>query len=75
MVKKLHQLNIKVDKTTKEKAQKVFEELGINLTSAINLFLNQSVIEGGLPFKPSTKLSANNRKQGKNARRIKRNSN
>lgn len=64
MAENKQQINVKVNKITKEKAQKIFEKLGINLTSAINLFLSQSVVEGGLPFKPNIKLNCR-KKAGK----------
>ena len=46
-------LNVRIDKVTKLKAQKTFDALGLDMSSAIKLFLKQSVLEQGLPFKPS----------------------
>ena len=34
----------------KQEASELFESLGITLSDAINLFLHQSLSEGGLPF-------------------------
>jgi len=34
----------------KQEASELFESLGITLSDAINLFLHQSIREGGLPF-------------------------
>ncbi|MBO5366486.1 MAG: type II toxin-antitoxin system RelB/DinJ family antitoxin [Peptococcaceae bacterium] len=34
----------------KQEASDLFESLGITLSDAINLFLHQSLREGGLPF-------------------------
>ena len=34
----------------KQEASELFESLGITLSDAINLFLHQSLIEGGFPF-------------------------
>ena len=34
----------------KQEASELFESLGITLSDAINLFLHQSLREGGLPF-------------------------
>ena len=46
-------INIRTNALTKKKAEKLFERLGLNMTTAINMFLNQSVIEDGIPFIPS----------------------
>lgn len=32
-------LNIRIDKDIKEMSEKLFEELGLNMTTAINMFL------------------------------------
>ena len=36
----------------KEQATELYNDLGLSLSSAINMFLRQSVRENGLPFKP-----------------------
>lgn len=43
-------LNIRTDKKVKEDAEKIFGELGLNMTSAINIFLRASIRESGIPF-------------------------
>ena len=43
-------LNIRTDKAVKLAAERVFEELGINMTTAVNMFLRQTVRENGIPF-------------------------
>ena len=43
-------LNIRTDKELKNAAEKIFKELGLNLTTAINIFLRQAVRENGIPF-------------------------
>lgn len=43
-------LNIRIDKTIKEKSEKVFEDLGLNMTTAINIFLRQVIRVNGIPF-------------------------
>ena len=45
-------MNIRVDKNLKEQATELYNDLGLSLSSAINMFLRQSVRENGLPFKP-----------------------
>lgn len=43
-------LNIRIDKSIKDQAEAIFNELGLNMTTAINLFLISSIREHGLPF-------------------------
>ena len=43
-------LSIRVDKEVKEQAEEVLKRLGIPMSSAINIFLNQIIIRQGLPF-------------------------
>ena len=43
-------LNIRTDKEIKEKAGNIFQELGLNMTTAINMFLRTSIRENGIPF-------------------------
>jgi addiction module antitoxin, RelB/DinJ family len=43
-------INIRIDSTTKEEAELLFKDLGMNMSTAINLFLKQSIRNKGLPF-------------------------
>lgn len=43
-------LNIRIDKAVKESSEKVFEELGLNMTTAVNIFLRQVIRVNGIPF-------------------------
>ncbi len=43
-------LNIRIDKNIKETSEKVFEDLGLNMTTAINMFLRQVIRVNGIPF-------------------------
>lgn len=43
-------LNIRMDKEVKEQSEKIFSELGITMTSAINIFLRTTIRENGIPF-------------------------
>lgn len=43
-------LNIRTDKEVKAAAEKIFEALGLNMTTAVNIFLRQSIRENGIPF-------------------------
>lgn len=46
-------LQIRVDDTLKEQAQEVAMGMGLDLSSAIRMFLAQMVKENGFPFKPT----------------------
>jgi len=43
-------LNIRTDKEIKDQADKIFSELGLNMTTAINMFLRTTIRENGIPF-------------------------
>ncbi|EHQ88924.1 type II toxin-antitoxin system RelB/DinJ family antitoxin [Desulfosporosinus youngiae] len=43
-------LNIRVDEELKRKAEAIFAELGLNMSTAMNIFLRYSVRYGGIPF-------------------------
>ena len=43
-------LNIRTDKAIKEQAEEIFNELGLNMTTAINMFLRTAIREHGIPF-------------------------
>lgn len=40
------------DEETKRRATEVYGNLGMSLSTAINVFLHQSVAVGGMPFRP-----------------------
>ena len=48
--------SIRLDTEIKKKAEKLFSELGMNMTTAFNIFLRQSVREGKIPFEISLNL-------------------
>jgi DNA-damage-inducible protein J len=43
-------LNIRVKPETKKAAEELYESFGITITDAVNMFLNKSLMEKGLPF-------------------------
>lgn len=43
-------LNIRTDKEIKNQAEEIFNEPGLNMTTAINMFLRTMVREYGIPF-------------------------
>ena len=49
-------INIRIDSEIKSKAQKIFALLGLDMTTAINLFLRQTIRQNDLPFILTTNL-------------------
>ncbi len=43
-------LNIRIDKEIKIQAEEIFDALGLNMTTAVNIFLRQAIRENGIPF-------------------------
>ena len=43
-------LNVRIDKDIKIYAESIFEELGLNMSTAINVFLRQVIREKAIPF-------------------------
>ena len=41
---------IRIDKTVKEQASTLFSDLGMDMSGAVNIFLRQCILHGGLPF-------------------------
>lgn len=44
---------VRVDADIKEEAEELFKDLGLNLTSAVNIFLRECVRRNGIPFEVS----------------------
>ena len=43
-------INVRVDSVLKQEAEALFNELGLNMSSAINMFLRSAVNHDGIPF-------------------------
>lgn len=43
-------ITIRIDKELKKQAETLFSELGMNISTAFNVFIRQSIREGGIPF-------------------------
>ena len=48
-------IQLRIDKITKQKAQKTLAEIGLDFSSAIKLFLNSVIITESIPFEIRTK--------------------
>ena len=46
-------ISIRMDSELKAQADKLFSELGMNLSTAFNIFVRQAIREGGIPFEIS----------------------
>ena len=47
-------VSIRMDTELKAQADELFAELGMNLSTAFNIFVRQSLREGGIPFELHT---------------------
>ena len=43
-------LHIRVEPSVKQKAEQTLRELGLSITEAVNVFLNQVILNEGIPF-------------------------
>lgn len=50
MAKKTSTIHLRVEPDIKEDVEKLLGRLGMSTTDAINIFLNQIILTGGLPF-------------------------
>lgn len=48
--------NIKIDSELKKEAQRLFDDMGLNLSMAINMFLKQAVREQAIPFRVGVQI-------------------
>ena len=50
-------VTFRVEKDLKEQAENLFDRLGMNMSTALNIFLRKAVDEEAIPFPVSTKKS------------------
>ena len=43
-------LQVRVDKNLKEEAENILDKVGIEMPTAVRMFLKRIVLEGGIPF-------------------------
>ena len=43
-------MNIRMDRDVKKQAQELFSQFGLDMTTAVNMFLKQSIRQRGIPF-------------------------
>lgn len=51
MIGLMNNIQIRIDEATKKAAKTVLDALGIDMSSAIKVYLKQIIIHGGIPFK------------------------
>jgi len=51
-------VNVRMDKKIKVEAEKLFADLGINMSSAINIFIRQAIRQNKIPFEISAEKTA-----------------
>lgn len=51
-------LNVRIEEKTKARATKTLAKLGLDMSSAVKLFLTQVIKEDGLPFTPTNNAKA-----------------
>ena len=49
-------INVRVNTELKKDSQQLFDSLGLNITTAINIFLRKSLEVGGIPFEVRHKI-------------------
>ena len=43
-------LNLRINPEIKENAEKILSQLGVSMSSAVNMFLNQVILTESIPF-------------------------
>ena len=43
-------INIRIDEDVKKQAERLFADMGLNMTTAVNIFVRQSLRQGCIPF-------------------------
>lgn len=51
-------VNVRIEEKTKKAASKVLADMGLDLSTGVKIFLNQVVIDKGLPFRPTKNPAA-----------------
>ena len=63
-VKGMTRISIRMDEKLRNEAEEILGELGLNMSSAVNMFIKQLVRQGRLPFVPSLEENTSlNRRQ------------
>lgn len=47
---KTSNINVRISPDTKSRAEELFKHFGLTISDAVTIFLNQSIMYGGIPF-------------------------
>ena len=50
MSERMVNVNVRINAAVKEAAEEMFEQMGLNMTTAVNIFLRQSLRQRAIPF-------------------------
>ena len=64
-------INVRIDRETKEKAQKTLESIGLDLSSGVKLFLHSVVNTQSIPFEIRTKNGYTQAQESRMLREVK----
>lgn len=53
---KTSKINVRIDPHTKAQAEKLFSDMGLDISTAVNIFIRQSINCGGIPFEVRSKM-------------------
>ena len=53
LTQKTARLNLALNPNVKSKATKIYNHLGLSLSTAVKIFLNQTIQSNGMPFRPN----------------------
>ena len=48
-------INVRVDENVKHNVEALFDSMGMNISTAVNMFFKQCLTENALPFQPKAK--------------------
>ena len=51
-------INVRVDDSVKRSVEILFDSMGMNISTAVNMFFRQCLLEEALPFQPRAKRKA-----------------
>lgn len=52
-------ISFRTDSQVKQQAKELYESMGLDLSTALNMFLRQSLIDNGMPFRATREHSLN----------------
>ena len=60
-------INVRVDENVKRNVEVLFDSMGMNISTAVNMFFKNCLIENALPFQPKAKVNLSLREALKEA--------